>query len=103
MNKMMIVFQDVTMTNIMQNADCFERFKVMLKGSPLLVTTSTPFADFVQRMQTIKDTVAPIAIRDDGTGEQWIDETVKVVSTGHSWVMFDKYLKAYGFKVEDVK
>ena len=95
---MTIVFKDVTMTNIMQNTDCFERFKVMLKGSPLSVETTTPFEEFVGKMRSITSHIAPIAIRDEETGEEWIDDTVKVVSNGHGWSLFPKYIALYGFK-----
>jgi len=98
MNKMTIVFKDVTMTNIMQNTDCFERFKVILKCPPLSVETTTPFNEFVGKMRSITSHIAPIAIRDNETGEQWIDDTVQVVSNGQVWSLFPKYLALYGFK-----
>jgi hypothetical protein len=100
---MTIVFKDVEMTKFLQSADVFESGKVMLKCSPLSVTTSTPFAEFVQKMLAIEGDIAPIAVMDCDTKEEWRDETVQSVSTGYNWVLLDKYLPTYGFRRKEAK
>jgi hypothetical protein len=100
MNKMTVVFKSVNKTNLMQNAGMFERFKVIVEPV-VTVDTTTPFTEFVRRMQSIQGPYsAPIAIRDNSTGEEWVDESVIVVSNGQNWALFTKFLNQHGFTHE---
>lgn len=99
--KVVLVYCDGKMTDWMQRADMFERFKVVLGG--VMSCEWTP-----KEGQTFEDLVAVFRKNDKpeyrliaafAVGDPdciWKDETVKAISTGKNWCTFDEYLKAYG-------
>jgi hypothetical protein len=89
-------------TEFMQCADMFEKFKVMSNMEPVeMQLTLKPDADptvcvgqMVTLLQTHPETPA-IAVWCHELRLLWKDETVKVVSDGKQWGLFDRLLAMF--------
>ncbi len=105
-----IVGGDAKKDQIMHDADMFESFKALIDLQPIIYdvtleegrTVEGVFPKFVKLIQSHKEYRA-ICIFIPGTSHIWKDETVKVVSDGKSWVMFDEYLKSLVIETPAIK
>lgn len=101
--KLHLVFKDVARTKLMQAADVFEPFKVLMADEIVLdVDASRDVSESISKIRKQFDIDKRrwelIAIwRPEDTDGAWRDENVKVLSTGESWMMFDEWLKVKGF------
>lgn len=104
-----IIAKDVVKTRFMQAADIFEPFKVVVDLNPLDMTaelkpgeTDESVATKIRRAidSNAEGKYAVIAIHCGGYF--WRDPTVKVISTGYQWGLFNSYLATLGFPDEDL-
>lgn len=108
-----IVTGNAMMTKFMQAADMFEPWKVLGKLTNIVVTLDeVPTDEQLQKLQdTIKqgfekdkERVSFVYIVDcegrDHTIEPYVDLSVKAISNGEQWGMFDENLRKYGLVVE---
>lgn len=103
---------DARMDDWMHAADLFEPFKRLVDadgaGRPRVQRLEVTFepgrgteADLEKTVNAIRESsrkggIRAVAAWFDG-GPAWRDETCRVVSTGHSWVMLDEVLRREGF------
>lgn len=99
--EVIILFKDCFKTQFMQDADMFEKFKVVI-CPPAIATVNNNWSK-----KQIEDTVnvskgqpyEVIAIFDNDK-IYFKDESVKVVSDGKGWVTIDDYIKTAKMKVQ---
>jgi hypothetical protein len=89
-------------TRFMQDADCFERFKVVAKPVKLILTLksdcSKERALNELKMMLEKSGNRVVAIFAPNVKEgAYVDESIKVISNGAQWCMLEDVLKAYGY------
>ena len=97
-----IVVENVIMTRLMQNADVFEKFKVIADTMSLDADGARKTEDVIAKVRKQFDIdkrqYRLIAIfRPQYTDGAWRDEDTKVISDGKKFTMFDAFLKANGF------
>ena len=97
-----IVCGSAEMTRFMQDADLFERFKIVAQARELVLALK-PDCTKTRALTELRDVlekngqrVAAIFIPNESEGA-WRDETVKAVSDGARWCLLDDCLASYGF------
>jgi hypothetical protein len=101
-----IVAKDAVKTRFMQAADVFEPFKVLIDPNPLDMSGELKPGETEETVATkIRKAVdsnggqfSVVAILCGGYS--WRDPSVKVISTGYQWELFDRYLTSIGFPYE---
>lgn len=96
-----VIGGDIKLDEIMHVCDMFENFKVLINFEPLVIKIMLKDGEKLseERFKLWVDTIKNnklnriVAIFIPFTNYIWKDETVKVVSNGKSWAMFDDYLK----------
>jgi hypothetical protein len=96
------VFGDERLTKFMQDADLFERFKIVAKPIHLKLVLQQDCTK-TQALQELRDLlekngqrVAAVFIPNDPEGA-WRDEKILSVSDGSKWCRLDDWLNAYDF------
>jgi len=105
-----VICKDKKKTAMLQAADMFEPFKVILEYNTTVgFKTQTCRQDYLEwyipRLKQLleSDGEAPIAIFSPGSPVgAWRDKTVKSISTGQKWCLFSDYLTAHGYLEGDV-
>ena len=93
MRQVALLFSDSKITQFMQHADLFERFKVILKP----IVYATVVDDWGQKhIDAIKSKFGEDYKLVAAVGEKsviYVDPEVKVVSDGQKWCLLEDYLK----------
>ena len=103
--KVVVVHGDELSTRFMQDADVFEKFKVIAKAEKYELTLKDECLP-TTAINALKDAMEKaghrvVAIFQPNIPEgAWRDETVKVISDGTQWGMLDDLLEAYFYKGE---
>ena len=104
--KITVITQDAEKTKLMQALDLFKPFKVILGEEICIEAELVQPGTLPKALQDVRETIDKdnnfkvIAVFVPGNPEgAWRDPTVKCVSTGSKWGMFDKYLKALKYPI----
>ena len=96
------IFGDDRATRFMQDADMFERFKIIAEPVTLKLTLKTDctkakaLSDLRELLIQSGQRVAAVFIPNDPEGA-WRNDAVRVISNGTKWGMLDDCLEAFGF------
>jgi histidinol-phosphate/aromatic aminotransferase/cobyric acid decarboxylase-like protein len=103
--QVVVIHGDERTTRFMQDADVFEKFKVIAKAQKYELDLADDYPP-ASAMESLKKAITEaghrvVAIFQPNLPEgAWRDETVKVISDGTQWGMLDDLLEAYYYKGE---
>ena len=96
------IYGSAEMTRFMQDADLFERFKVIAKPAKIVLTLkdgcsdAQAMADLKKILEAAGQRVVAVFIPNIPDGA-WVDETVKCISNGKEWGLLKDVLEFYDF------
>jgi hypothetical protein len=105
MNEYKVLFKDVEMTKLLQDAGMIEPSRVAIRGTLYGFESDIPIDGFRWLFTDTKIgdiSVSAIAILNKTTGELWKDESVQSVNNVRDWNTFDGILKINGMIKEEM-
>ncbi|MCK9459476.1 MAG: hypothetical protein M0R80_07550 [Proteobacteria bacterium] len=99
------IYGDAFATRFMQDADVFERFKVIAEPARITLTLkddctdAQAMADLKKILEAAGQRVVAVFIPNVPDGA-WVDETVKSISNGTHWGLLKDALDFYDFTTE---
>jgi hypothetical protein len=93
--KVAFIFSDKTLTKMMQDADLFEPFKVLVNNEYIVANLNDNWGEDHQIESLIKlceNTNYSLVACYTSEKVYYIDPLVKVVSTGQNWALVEEYV-----------